>query len=75
MTSIRTAVADGLLGRKTLLAQDIAAMGKQNVYSASTAQVRALHDAMPEHLPAADVDFIRGSGAPRPAVAQQATQD
>ena len=35
-------------------------MGRQKVYCASTAQVRALHDAMPEHLPAADVDFIRG---------------
>ena len=35
-------------------------MSKQKVYCASTAQVRALHDAMPEHLPVADVDFIRG---------------
>ena len=35
-------------------------MGKQKVYCASTAQVWAPHDAMPEHLPAADVDFIRG---------------
>ena len=35
-------------------------MGRQKVDCASTAQVRALHDAMPEHLPAADVDFIRG---------------
>jgi len=35
-------------------------MGEQKVYCACTAQVWALHDAMPEHLPAADVDFIRG---------------
>jgi hypothetical protein len=35
-------------------------MGKQKVYCASTAQVCVLHDAMPEHLRAADVDFIRG---------------
>ena len=35
-------------------------MGKQKVYCASTAQVCLLHDAMPEHLRAADVDFIRG---------------
>ena len=34
--------------------------GKQKVYCASTAQVWALVDALPEHLPAADVDFIRG---------------
>src|SRR6476620_8162858 len=35
-------------------------MGEQKVYCASTAQVWALDDALPEHLPAADVDFIRG---------------
>ncbi len=35
-------------------------MSKQKVYCASTAQVWALHDAMPEHLRVADVDFIRG---------------
>jgi len=35
-------------------------IGEQKVYCACTAQVWALHDAMPEHLPAADVDFIRG---------------
>jgi len=34
--------------------------GKQKLYCASTAQVWALVDALPEHLPAADVDFIRG---------------
>ena len=35
-------------------------MSKQKVYCASTAQVWALHDAMPEHLRVADVDFLRG---------------
>ena len=35
-------------------------MSKQKVYCASTAQVWALHDAMPEHLRVADVDFISG---------------
>ena len=60
MTSLRTAITDGLLGRKPLLAQDIAADGRAEGLLCLHGQVWALHDAVPEHLPAADVDFIRG---------------
>ena len=60
MTNLRTAITDGLLGRKPLLAQDIAADGRAEGLLCLHGQVWALHDAVPEHLPAADVDFIRG---------------
>src|SRR6478672_3936264 len=60
MTSVRTAITDGLLGRNPCSRRTSPPMDKQEVYCASTAQVWALHDAMHEHLPAADVDFIRG---------------
>ena len=44
---------DGILAAVAVLAADVAAAGKQRPYVATTEQVWALHDAMPEHLRAA----------------------
>ena len=47
------AVHDGLLGRNPCSRRTSPPMGKQKAYVATTEQVWALHDAMPEHLRAA----------------------
>ena len=44
------AVHDGVLGRNPCSRRTSPPRGKQKVYVATTAQVWALHDAMPEHL-------------------------
>jgi integrase len=47
------AVHDGLLARSPCSRRTSPGQGKQRAYVATTAQVWALHDAMPEHLRAA----------------------
>jgi integrase len=44
------AIADDLLGRNPCSRKTSPSMGKPKVYCVTTAQVWALHDAMPEHL-------------------------
>ena len=44
------AVTDGLLGRNPCSRKTSPSMGKQKPYCATTAQVWALHDEMPDHL-------------------------
>ena len=47
------AVLDGILGRNPCSKRTTPPMGKQKVYCATTDQVWALHDLMPEHMRAA----------------------
>jgi integrase len=66
------AVHDGVLGRNPCSRRTSPPMGKAKVYVATTEQVWAIHDAVPDHLRVAvllgafaglrvaDVDFIRG---------------
>ena len=44
------AVHDGVLGRNPCSRRTAPPMGKQKVYVATTEQVWAIHDAMPDHL-------------------------
>ncbi len=61
-------MTDGLLGRNPCSRKTSPPIGKQKPYVATTAQVWALHVAMPERLRVAeaaalrvsDIDFIRG---------------
>lgn len=46
----RDAIEDGLVSRSPVSRRTSPGMGKQRPYVATTAQVWALHDAMPEHL-------------------------